>query len=304
VSPERVVVTGATGFVGRAVCGAFAASGRAFEGWSRAPRESLRAMGDLAAASDEALLRAVDGAVAVVHLAGRAHAQVSREQLRRDNVEASAKVARVARRAGVPRLVHVSSVKVNGESTTPGRPFRPGDPPAPADAYAASKLDAERAVADALGGGSTALCVLRLPLVYGPGAPGNFAALVAAVRAGRALPFGAVRNRRHFASHANVADAVSAVLDADDAVTGVHFAADANSVSTPELVRAIATAAGVRPRLFAVPIALLRAAGALAGRGDAVARLTSSLEVDTASLAAATSWRPRAFNIDAVTVAA
>jgi UDP-glucose 4-epimerase len=300
----RVLVTGAAGFVGRAVCAAFAGDGREFEGWSRQPCGSLRAMGDLAAASDDALLRAVEGAAAVVHLAGRAHARLSPEALRRDNVEAIARVAGAARRAGVPRFVHVSSVKVNGESTLPGRPFRPDDPPAPADAYASSKLDAERALADALGNGPTALCILRLPLVYGPGAPGNFAALVAAVRADRALPLGAIGNRRHFASQANVAGAVSAVIDAEDAVTGVHFVADANSVSTPELVRAIAAAMGVRARLVPVPVALLRSAGRLAGRGETVARLTHSLEVDTASLAAATSWRPSAFHIDAASVAA
>jgi nucleoside-diphosphate-sugar epimerase len=301
--PGRVVVTGAGGFIGRGLCAAFAGGGHAFEGWSRERGEGLRGMGDLAAAPEDALARALDGADAVVHLAGRAHARVSTEQLRRDNVEASARLARAARRAGVRRFVHASSVKVNGESTLPGRPFRPDDVPAPADPYARSKLDAEQAVAQVLEGTSTMCTVLRLALVYGPRVRGNVAALIAAVRAGRALPFAAVRNRRHLASLANVVEAITAVLQAEDTVAGVHFVADANSISTPELVRAIALAAGVRARLYPVPVAVLRIAAAAVGRSEAIARLTGSLEVDTTSLEASTSWRPRPFGIDAVTVA-
>jgi nucleoside-diphosphate-sugar epimerase len=293
-----IAVTGAGGFIGRAVCASFAASGRAFDAWTR------ESMGDLASLPDDALARALDGAAAVVHLAGRAHARVALTQLQRDNVEASAKLARAARRAGVRRFVHVSSVKVNGESTRPGRPFRPDDLPAPADAYARSKLDAERVVRDALQGSDTALALVRLPLVYGPGAPGNFASLVAAVRAGRLLPLGAVHNLRHLASMANVVDALCALIDAPRPAIGVHFAADAESVSTPDLVRAIAAAAAVQPRLIALPVPLLIAGGWLAGQGPAVARLTRSLEVDTASLASATAWKPRPFHIDATTVAA
>ncbi|HEY1326827.1 MAG TPA: NAD-dependent epimerase/dehydratase family protein [Casimicrobiaceae bacterium] len=297
MTPAPVVVTGAGGFIGRAACASFAAAGRPFEGWSRA------SMGDLSAASEDALARALEGARCVVHVAGRAHARVSTEQLRRDNVEASRRVARAARRAGVERFLHVSSVKVNGEWTPPGRPFRPDDPPAPADAYARSKHEAELAVQGILQSSATTLAVLRLPLVYGPGAAGNFAALVAAVRAGRRLPLGAIRNRRHFASLANVVDALGAIIDASRPVAGAHFVADANSVSTPELVRAIAAAAGVPPRLAAVPVPLLVLGASLIGRGPAVARLTRSLEVDTSSLAAVTDWRPRAFGIDAATLA-
>jgi UDP-glucose 4-epimerase len=273
VTPAPVVVTGAGGFIGRAACASFAATGRPFEGWSRA------SMGDLSAASEDALARALEGARCVVHVAGRAHARVSTEQLRRDNVEASRRVARAARRAGVERFLHVSSVKVNGEWTPPGRPFRPDDPPAPADAYARSKHEAELAVQGILQSSATTLAVLRLPLVYGPGAAGNFAALVAAVRAGRRLPLGAIRNRRHFASLANVVDALGAIIDASRPV------------------------AGVPPRLAAVPVPLLVLGASLIGRGPAVARLTRSLEVDTSSLAAVTDWRPRAFGIDAATLA-
>ena len=290
-----MVVTGAGGFVGSAVCRAFAAHGRAFEGWTRE-------RGDLAAMKDDALARALEGVTAVLHVAGRAHG-TDAAALRRDNVDVTDRLARAARRAGVARFVHVSSVKVNGDRTAPGRPFRPDDPPAPTDAYARSKRDAERAVLAAGEDGAMAAAILRLPLVYGPGAPGNFAALVAAVRAGRWLPLGEIDNRRHLLGVTNAAAAFAAALDRPQPLTGVHFVADADSVSTPELVRAIAAALGVRPRLGAVPVPLLRGAGAMLGRAAAIDRLTRSLEVDCSSFVAATGWRPQSFHIDAATVA-
>src|SRR5205085_9028414 len=116
---------------------------------------------------EDALARALDGAAAVLHLAGRAHAKDA-AALRRDNVDVTARLARAARRAGVARFIHVSSVKVNGEWTRPGRPFRPTDPPAPQNAYARSKRDGERALLEVASGSTIAVAVLRLPMVYGP----------------------------------------------------------------------------------------------------------------------------------------
>jgi nucleoside-diphosphate-sugar epimerase len=310
VGAARVVITGAGGFVGAAVCRAFARAGRDFEGWVRgAPANAeahgtLREMGDLAAQSDDALARALEGAAAVIHLAGRAHLAHAGDEaaLRRDNVDVTARLARAARRAGVARFVYASTVKVNGEWTHPGRPFRPADPPAPRGVYARSKYDAERALLEAASVGAMVATALRLPLVYGPGAPGNFAALVAAVRAGRLLPLGAIDNRRHLVGLDNVADAFAAALDRSPPVSDVHFVADGDSVSTPELVRAIAAALRVRPRLVAVPVPLLRLGGTLLGRGAAIDRLMRSLEVDASSYTAATGWRPHPFHIDRATV--
>jgi nucleoside-diphosphate-sugar epimerase len=310
VGAPRVVITGAGGFIGAAVCRAFARAGRDFEGWVRREpakadaRVPVREMGNLASTNDDTLARALDGAAAVIHLAGRAHLAHVRDQsaLRRDNVDVTARLARAARRAGVPRFILASTVKVNGEWTHPRRPFRPGDPPAPRGAYARSKRDAERALFDAASAGAMVATALRLPLVYGAGAPGNFAALVAAVRAGRLLPLGAIDNRRHLVGVDNVADALAAALDHSLPVSGVHFVADADSVSTPELVRAIAAALRVRPRLVAVPVPLLRLGGTLLGRGAAIDRLTRSLEVDASSYTAATDWRPHPFHIDPATV--
>jgi UDP-glucose 4-epimerase len=119
------------------------------------------------------------------------------------------------------------------------------------------------------------------------------------VRRRRWLPVGAIDNRRALLGIDNLLDAFDAVIDAP-AARGVHFVADAHSVSTPDLVRAIAAALHVEPRIASVPVPLLRLAGALCGRRDAIARLTGSLEVDTSSLIAATGWRPRPFAIDGI----
>ena len=143
-----------------------------------------------------------------------------------------------------------------------------------------------------------AAAALRLPLVYGRHARGNFARLVAAVRTRKTLPFASIDNRRSLLYLGNLLDAIEAMLDVPQMPPGVHYVADAESVATPDLVRAIASAWRVQPRLAAMPVPLLRAAGLLLGRGAAVARLVGSLEVDTTSLRDGTGWTPR-WSLDA-----
>jgi nucleoside-diphosphate-sugar epimerase len=254
---------------------------------------------DLALARDAELDALLEGAVAVVHLAGRAHvmhedAADPEAAYRAANVEATLKLARAAVRAGVSRFVLSSSIKVNGEATSPGRAFGPGDEPAPADAYARSKLAAERGLAAIAAGTPLAPVVLRLPLVYGPGVGANFLALLDAVARRRLLPLGAVKAKRSLLYVGNLATAIDAVLDARPAPAGVHCLADAESVAVPELVRALARALGVEARVPTLPVPLLELAGRLAGRGAAIRRLTTPLEVDASGFTAATGWMPAA----------
>ena len=302
-----VVVTGASGFVGAALAVRLRASGRALIGTAREVRAGmpgdLQPVGDLAQASDDALDELVGGAFAVVHLAGRAH--VMRETAadperayRVANAEMTARLARAAVRAGVKRFVLASSVKAAGESSRPGRPLAPQDAPRPEDAYGRSKLAAEDALFECAAGTPTVAAALRLPLVYGRHARGNFARLVAAVRARKVLPLASIRNRRSLLYLGNLLDAIEAMLDVPQMPPGVHYVADAESVSTPDLVRAIAAAWRVKPRLTAVPVPLLRAAGLCFGRGAAVARLVGTLEVDTTSFRDGTGWTPR-WSLDA-----
>lgn len=335
--PGAIVVTGAGGFIGSAWCAHARAAGRPLRTWVRArdaralepvraaqtssPRDGPLAI-DLETASHDALVAALAGARAVVHLAGRAHrddggASSQDARMHAANVEATARLARAAAEAGVARFVYASSIKVHGEVTARGRPFRPDDRPAPQDAYARSKAAAEAALIAAAGRAPMEPVILRLPMVYGPGAKGNFRRLADAVAAGRWLPLAGIDNRRSLLSLANLMDAIDAALDAPAAPPSdsagaearsasarqVHLVADADSVSTPQLVRAIAAALGVGPRLVPVPVALLRIIGAATNRAGTIARLTDSLEADAASFIAWTGWRPRPFAIDPAMVA-
>jgi UDP-glucose 4-epimerase len=302
-----VVVTGAAGFVGSALCERLRALHRPLLGTVRRAGPGLPAdmqpVGDLAHADDDQLDELCAGAEAVVHLAGRAH--VMREHdadaelaYHAANVEATTRLARAATRCGVRRFVLASSVKVNGETSPPGRALRRDDPPRPADDYARSKLAAERALFDTANDSPMVPVVLRLPLVYGHHARGNFPRLVRAVARRRTLPLASIANRRSLLYVDNLVDAIVSVLDAPQAPPGVHFVADAEAVSTPDLVRAIAAALRVRPRLVAMPVPLLRIAGWLTGRSAAIDRLVGSLEVDTTSFREATGWTPR-YSLDA-----
>ena len=300
-TPSRiVVVTGAAGFIGRALVERLRADQREVRPVVRESRgapEGSIALGALEEASPAALAGVFGGADAVVHLASRAHRMDERgpdlERLHREmTVEATARIAHAAADAGVRRFVLASSVKVNGEATPAGRPFRPDDPPSPVDAYARGKRGAEVALANAAERSSMAVIVLRLPLVVGPGARGNLARLADAIAAHRTLPFGAIDNRRSVIGLANLCDAFVAALDATPPPAGVHFVAEDDPVSTPGLVRSIASALGVPVPLAWVPVPLLRLAGRLAGRRASVDRVAGSLEIDDASFRAATGWRP------------
>ena len=285
----RVAVTGADGFIGRALVAHLAARGFDVRAITRAT------LGDLAVADESALAAALAGVDTVFHLAARAH--VMREsaadpQAAFDaaNVVATERVARAARAAGVRRVVHASTAKVNGETTAPGKPFRSEDAPAPRDAYARSKWQAERALQDIAVGSPMSAVVLRLPLVYGPGVRGNFRTLWEAVARRQWLPLAAIDNRRSLLGLDNLVDACVAAIAAP---AGTYFVADADSVSTPQLVRSIAEALHTKANLAYVPVALLRLAGAALGRRDAIERLTGSLEVDATSFQQASGWSAR-----------
>jgi UDP-glucose 4-epimerase len=302
MSGGLVVVTGAWGFVGNALCERLRRRHRPLVGLVRKVEggmpPDLQPVGDLATVDDAVLDDVLSGAEAVVHLAGRAHvlddAHPDPERAyAQANVVATERLARAAVRADVRRFVFASTVKVNGESSPPGRPFRPDDPPAPQDAYGRSKLAAERALFAATEGTATVPVVLRFPLVYGRHARGNFARLVRAVVAGRPLPLGAIRNRRSLIYLGNLLDAIEAALDVPQPRAGVYLVADDDVVSTAQLVRAIAAAWKVPLRMQSVPVPLLKLGGFLLGKSGAVARLTGSLEVDSTAFREMTGWKPR-----------
>jgi nucleoside-diphosphate-sugar epimerase len=254
-------------------------------------------VGDLATAPEASLATAVEGAYAVVHLAGRAHllrdsAPDATAAFRAANVVATDRLARAAVHAGVPRFILASTIKVHGEASAPGGPVRAEDAYAPQDAYARSKVDAERALTAACAGTSTAPVILRLPLVYGPGVKGNFLTLLDAVARRAPLPLAAIDNRRDLLYVGNLVTAIAALLERGEPPIGAWLIADGGAVSTPDLVRRIAAALGVAPRLLSVPVPLLALAARVAGRRAQFARVANSLEVDAAPLARLLGPRP------------
>lgn len=300
-----VAVTGAGGFLGRALVPALLGAGYPVRALVRAvPPDASKIVtwvgtGDLAQFDAERMRASLAGCVALVHLAAQAHRPLhdssqARAALEAINVDAPARLAQAAADAGVPHVVFASSVKVHGEASPAARPLRESDPLAPSDAYGASKQAAEAALARIAQASGLRVTALRLPLVYGPGAKANFAALIDAVRRGAPLPVGSIDNRRSLLATGNFASAVLAVLasEGDDAQLTPYLVADAAPVSTPELVRALAAALGVAPRIVPFPMPLLRAAARLPGIGERVSRLVDSLEVDTAAFRMRFAWTP------------
>lgn len=294
----KVLVSGASGFVGGAVCRRLAASGHTVVAAVRRddaflPLEAeARRVGELGPDTDwRAALRGCDS---VVHLAARAHVMWDRSAdpralFRQVNCAGALRLAEQAVAAGVGRFVFVSSIKVNGEATPPDRPFRADDEPAPMDAYGLSKAEAEAGLAGLSARTGLSLAVVRPPLVHGPGVKGNLAALMKVLARGWPLPLGAIENRRSLVGVDNLADAL-AFLVAHSA-QGRFLVRDGEDVSTPELVRRLARGLGRRAMLLPVPPGLLWLAGRLSGKSVAVERLVGSLVVDDTPLRAL-GWRP------------
>jgi nucleoside-diphosphate-sugar epimerase len=304
---STVLVTGATGFIGTVVCARLLQLGKHVKAAVR-NRPRATALPDaieritVPEISDTTEWTvALKGVAAIIHLAAAAErpeldADRQREHFRTVNVEGSVRLAREAVAAGVRRFVHMSTLKVNGE-TSSITGLTENDAPAPQGIYAASKWEAEQRLKEAAVQSGLELVILRPPLVYGPGVRGNFLALMRAVARGVPLPLAAVRNQRSMIYVENLADAVAAGLTQAHAAGRTYLLSDGEDVSTAELVRRIATALGVRPRLVAVPPALLRAAGALIGKQEAVRRVTASLRVDCSKIRAELGWRPP-FSLD------
>jgi nucleoside-diphosphate-sugar epimerase len=247
-----------------------------------------RLLGDLDAATDWAGL--LGGARAVVHLASRAHARVADEQRWIEGEAATAAaLARAAVRAGITRIVLLSSIKVLGEATG-DLPFRAHQPPAPEDVYGLAKWRMEEAMRAIAG---DALTIIRPPLVYGPGVKANFRTLIRLVDSGLPLPFASIDNRRSLVCVDNLVDLLETALAHPAASGGVFLLRDDEEVSTPELVRRIARALGRRARLLPCPPALLRLAASIALRRGAADRLISSLRVDDLATRQRLGWRPR-----------
>ncbi len=291
---SRVLVTGADGFVGQALCPLLENVGWTVHKATRKPRTGCFAVGDIGPDTD--WRSALNGVTAVVHLAARVHvmADTTADPLavyRAVNCAGSENLARQAALAGVKRLVYVSSIKVNGESTG-SLPFRATDTPHPQDPYAHSKWEAEQALHRIAAETGLEVVVLRPPLVYGPGVKANFLRLLGLVERGLPLPFGAVKNRRSLLYLGNLADAIRICLSQPAAAGKTYLLSDGVALSSAELVRSLAAALGKAPKLLPVPPMLLRLAGLLFGKSAEVGRLLDSLEIDGSAIKQELDWQP------------
>ena len=298
----RVLVTGASGFVAGRVIPVLSESGfrvraatrtaMSFPGNKQVEPASVGEIGP-----DTDWGSALEGIDAVVHLAGRAHVMAETEAkplaaYRRVNLEGTRKLAEQAVAVGVHRFVYMSSVKVNGERTTPEHPFTEADTPAPEDAYGQSKWEAEQALHDIGREHGLEVVVLRPPLVYGPGVKGNFLKLLSLCDKAPPLPLASACNHRSFIHVGNLADAVRLCLSHPAAGGETFLLRDGQDLSTPELIRGLASALGRPVRLFPAPRPLLRGLAAAVGRRATAARLLESLVIDDRKILELLAWQP------------
>ena len=296
----RCLVTGANGLLGRALC--IELHQRSYAVWA-----ATRVVNMTSGCFESAVVGAIDGLTdwsgevskvnIVIHLAARVHvmndtAANPLAAFRVVNVDGTLNLARQAAAAGVKRFVFISSVKVNGESTQPGRAFTDADAPAPQDAYGQSKLEAEQGLRQIAVDTGMEVVIIRPPLVYGPGVKANFAALMRAVQRGWPLPLGAVHNQRSLVALDNLVDFIITCITHPQAANQTFLVSDGQDLSTTELVRGMAQAAGLPARLLPVPVWALHAGAALLGKGDAMQRLCGNLQLDISKARNLLGWVP------------
>lgn len=296
---HNFLVTGANGFVGRSLCAELLRQGYAIRaavrsGNARVDNAEQAIVGPIGAKTDWTdALRGVD---VVIHLAARVH--VMREtagdplaEFLEVNLHGTENLARQAARARVKRLIYVSSIKVNGESTE-GPPFSESDNPDPQGPYAVSKWRAEQALHRVAKETGLEVVIVRPPLVYGAGGKGNFTQMLKVLAKGIPLPLASVRNLRSLIYVENLVDVLIACAIHPAAAGQTYLVSDGESVSTPELLHRLAESMGVPSRALPFPPALLKFAGKLTGKSAQVERLLGSLQVDSGKIRRELDWTP------------
>ena len=295
----QILVTGANGFVGRALCSETLARGAAVRGVSRATC-------DLPIGVDNVVVGCIDGSTdwlsvladceVVVHLAARVHVMQEAtadplKEFRRVNVQGTLNLARQTAAAGVRRFVFISSVGVNGAETFQ-RPFTAHDEVAPHSPYAVSKYEAELGLQALAAETGLEMVILRPPLVYGPNAPGNFGSLMRWLQRRVPLPLGAIHNQRSLVALDNLVDLIVICLTHPAAANQTFLVSDGEDVSTTELLRRMGQALGRPARLVPLPASILKLAAALMGKLGVAQRLCGSLQVDIDKTRRLLDWTP------------
>lgn len=298
---RHILLTGATGFVGSAVMVRLAVDSYAVTAAVRDQHAALPAKAQRAVVAgldaDTEWSSALVGCDVVIHSAARVHVMhdTSTDPLadfRKVNVEGTLNLARQAAAVGVKRFIFISSIKVNGEGTTLGKPYTAFDGPAPQDPYGVSKLEAEqglRQIADETG---MEVVIIRPVLVYGPGVKANFRSMMNWVNKGVPLPLGAIHNRRSLVSLDNLVDLITTCVDHPAAANQTFLVSDGEDLSTSQMLRRMAAALGRPARLLPVPQRWLCAAAGLLGKAAVAQRLCGSLQVDIRHTCETLDWQP------------
>ncbi|HKS14115.1 MAG TPA: SDR family oxidoreductase [Pseudomonas sp.] len=298
----KVLLTGATGFVGRAVLDVLSRS----EG-VRVVVALRKAASDLPAGvetysiydltDDQSSRLSAHAPDVVVHCASRVHvmndtAADPLAEFRRVNVDGTIALARAARAAGAKRFIFISSIKVNGEGTLAGAPYRADDTPKPTDPYGVSKLEAEEGLLALARETGLEVVIIRPVLVYGPGVKANFQSMMRWLQRGIPLPFGAINNRRSLVALDNLVDLVMTCIEHPAAANQVFLVSDGDDMSTTDLLRRMGHALGKPARLIPVPAQLLQAGARFLGKGALSQRLCGSLQVDIEKTRRLLGWKP------------
>lgn len=300
----KIAVTGASGFVGRPLCNELLARGYAVRALVREKNThterpvdatDVATIGDIGSLTDWS--NALSGIDSVIHCAGRAHVmnETSGNALqayREVNVIGTRRLAEQAAASGAKRFIYLSSIKVNGESTSPGRFYTALDLPNPEDAYGQSKYEAEIALREVASSTGLEVVVIRPPLIYGPGVKGNLARLFGLVKRGIPLPLGLVHNARSLVGIDNLVDLIVVCLNHPAAVGETFLVSDGKDLSTQDLLRCMAASIHRAARLWPVPIPFLQLAGKLTGRSGEIDRLIGSLQVDISRTCHVLNWSP------------
>ena len=296
----NLLVTGANGFVGHALCKAAITRGINISKVTRRHCELLTnaksfVVGDISGATDWSM--ALKDCDVLIHLAARVHVMLDSvddplTEFRKVNTVGTEHLARSAAAKGVKRFVYVSSVKVNGEETIGNQSYSEKSLPNPQDPYSISKWEAEQALQRVAEETGLEVVIVRTPLVYGAGVKGNFAQMISVLKRGLPLPFASVRNKRSLIYVGNLVDALLLCATHQAAFGQTYLVSDGEDLSTSDLLHKLTVMIGKTSRLFPFPITLLKLAGYLTGNSKQLERLLGSLQVDSSKIRRELGWVP------------